>query len=641
MHLDGKLIAILGPNEAGKTSFLNAMTHLNDEKPFIVSDGLRELSRGENIQDDRVVIEALYLLDDDDDRKSVEEIEGTKDIKWLEISKFAGGYVRTEITPRPKRNLSRRRSVVESLQSVLKEIENIFVKEPEGETKELLREIINATDSLIEQLDAEQEDTLHDETIAEIKALAERYQDTVAEQTEASRDTERIKTLAERYQDTDLRPDKMSSVASNLLELAEAELYYRRTPHDLAAEILAPRRPRFLNFDRESRDLKPEYDLNEVGRNMPIAFKNLFDLAELSFEKLINATIYERNQGDKETLISKANQILKDKFKKVWSQSDVSVRLSVDGNTLYFLMDEKNRSFNSIAERSDGLRQYVALLLYLKAKETTQPPILLIDEAETHLHYDAQADLVQMLARQESVAKVIYTTHSVGCLPEDIGSGTRLISPKDANTSKIKNWFWETSQPGFSPILFGMGAATLAFFPFRYALITEGPTDMILLPTLLREATGRDFLGFQVTPGISVSDEEKLTVLESGSPRTLYLIDGDDGGSELQRRLQKAKIPKSHIFKLPSVKESKGLVLEDLIDDELYVEAINEELRRSHDDKYVFPLDKLPNFKRPKYLETYCKSKGVKPPSKRSVACRLLELKENRQLIKKKGIAKE
>lgn len=350
---------------------------------------------------------------------------------------------------------------------------------------------------------------------------------------------------------------------------------------------------------------------------------------------IINAAIYERNQGEKETLINKAKQILKDKFKDVWSQSDVSVRLSVDGETLHVLIDEKNRSFDSIAERSDGLRQYVALLLYLKAKETEQPPILLIDEAETHLHYDAQADLVQMLAKQKSVAKVIYTTHSIGCLPEDLGSGTRLISPEDSNTSKIKNWFWETSQPGFSPILFGMGATTLAFFPFRYALITEGPTDMFLLPTLLREATDSSFLGFQVVPGISISDEEKLAVLESESPRTLYLIDGDDGGRRLKKRLQKAKIAESRIFKLPSVKDSKGLVIEDFIDDQLYVEAINEELRRSHGDKYVFSVSELSDFNQPKYLKEWCKNKKVDPPNKGSVARRLLESKEDRQIIKK------
>jgi predicted ATP-dependent endonuclease of OLD family len=54
-------------------------------------------------------------------------------------------------------------------------------------------------------------------------------------------------------------------------------------------------------------------------------------------------------------------------------------------------------------------------------------PILLLDEIETHLHYDAQADLAQMLAKQEIVAKVIYTTHSMGCLPEDLGTGVRFI----------------------------------------------------------------------------------------------------------------------------------------------------------------------------------------------------------------------
>lgn len=161
----------------------------------------------------------------------------------------------------------------------------------------------------------------------------------------------------------------------------------------------------------------------------------------------------------------------------------------------------------AIAERSDGLRQYVSLLAFATLEKTEQPPILLIDEAEAHLHYDAQADLVQMFARQELATKVIYTTHSVGCLPEDLGTGVRLVEMNSPTTSIIRNWFWETDEPGFSPLLFGIGAKALAFMPVRFALITEGATDIILLPTLFREATGKSSLGFQVVPGLSVADE--------------------------------------------------------------------------------------------------------------------------------------
>lgn len=76
---------------------------MNDDKSLIASGGSKELSHGdEPIQDDRVVIEVLYLIDAGD-RKSVEEIENTKDIKCLKVSKFKDGTLVSEIIPRPKR----------------------------------------------------------------------------------------------------------------------------------------------------------------------------------------------------------------------------------------------------------------------------------------------------------------------------------------------------------------------------------------------------------------------------------------------------------------------------------------------------------------------------------------------------------
>ena len=117
-------------------------------------------------------------------------------------------------------------------------------------------------------------------------------------------------------------------------------------------------------------------------------------------------------------------------------------------------------------------------------------PILLIDEADIHLHYDAQADLIQMLSHQQQAAQVIYTTHSAGCLPKDLGTGVRLVEPnKDQERSGVENWPWQKDQ-GFGPLLLGMGASTLAFVPTRAALIGEGGSEIVLLPTLIREAVG-------------------------------------------------------------------------------------------------------------------------------------------------------
>lgn len=92
-------------------------------------------------------------------------------------------------------------------------------------------------------------------------------------------------------------------------------------------------------------------------------------------------------------------------------------------------------------ERSEGLKAFVAMNAFVAAKRGTRPIVLLIDEAENHLHVDAQADLIEMFSQQNLVEKIVYTTHSPACLPSDLGLGIRAVVPDAAETSRISNSF--------------------------------------------------------------------------------------------------------------------------------------------------------------------------------------------------------
>ena len=96
-----------------------------------------------------------------------------------------------------------------------------------------------------------------------------------------------------------------------------------------------------------------------------------------------------------------------------------------------------------IRERSDGLRQFVALVALAAHQPNPVPPILLIDEVETHLHYNAQADLIEVLTEQNAARQIVYTTHSAACLPQDLGLGVRVVEGLGERTaSKVRQNFW-------------------------------------------------------------------------------------------------------------------------------------------------------------------------------------------------------
>ena len=250
-------------------------------------------------------------------------------------------------------------------------------------------------------------------------------------------------------------------------------------------------------------------------------------------------SLHQKGSYDQEiTICSEASHKLNSLLKNEWSQSKIEFILSVRQNHLHIQSTPNDvYKYTSFSENSDGLRQFVALLCFIKCNPNNNSPIILIDELEQHLHYNAQADIVKFLAQQQIASKVIYTTHSPGCLPEDLGSGVKIIAPDDKESLKstIVNKFWKSREKivpdgSFAALLSGMGAAAFAFFPLRPALIGEGWTEMILLPQLFREATGNDTLGFMITGGLSESGIKKLHHLNAIGLKVAFFVDSDSAG---------------------------------------------------------------------------------------------------------------
>jgi len=611
MHVDGKLISIVGANEAGKSSFLNALLSWNNSRAFTNSGGLRELSSDTKIDDDQIIVQCTFNLDDDDKVRLI-EIPEAKEIASFVVGKTAiGGDFPSFVIPSIKRDISLRIKLLDSLKRALSNNKLKFSEKFLG--------AIEKVDEFPEQI----------EDIQQVIEVLESTEETMSDDGKSLPIIECLKLTSEYLID-----EKSPKYVKDLPELIDAVISNeaREAPSQAAIEILFERIPVFAMFGQGERNLKTEYDLSEEGITNNIALQNLMDVAGINLTELIE-NIDKNIKGKVDSIIELGNENLKKEFAS-WRQAAVFPRVTTDNHILSINVGDKSRDYDSIAERSDGLRQFVALLTFIKAGQShsEKDRILLIDEAETHLHYDAQADFIQMLTKQNLVKKVIFTTHSMGCLPEDLGNGIRFINQnpdQSLKMSKIENWFWVNERPGFSSILFSMGASTLAFIPVRNALFAEGAIDHILLPSLLKEATSREFLGFQVAPGISVASDEQIKIMDRESPTTAYLTDSDHGAKSLFKKLEVAGIPKNRIFTIPKLKSNKkiGLAIEDIIDESVYLDAINKELNLHGEEGQQLKLKDIPNFDRAKKIETLCKRKKLPLPNKRDVAYRILEIK--------------
>lgn len=588
-NIDGRITAFVGSNEAGKTSIFSALVWLSNGGPLEVV----AQSRGKRPAPGQQVVRAYFALAPDD-LATVTDLELEEEPRSIVRFRTTEGTLGHEVQPIPRR--------------------------PTKPFDDAAKRLARAAHRFEGKLGNESEDDDGPEQwFAHVRdALAEPDSDWGQEWIDAATDLEAW--LREVAPGRAKKP-RDAGLADALSQVRDLVMH----PHPRGETVarLSARVPDFVVFSEENRTLETvhEMSLDQLRQDPPPALRDLLRIAGVTLAELWQHTA-NGDTSSRESLLEVGNARLLEFFGQAWNQSNVSVRLNTNSSRLELLVKELRQSgpVTQVSERSDGLRIFIALAAFLASGGWKVPPVLLIDEAETHLHFDAQADLVGVLFKSIDAEQILYTTHSPGCLPSDLGTGIRLVTrdPEDAGASVIKSNFWAGQEPGFAPLLFAMGAGAAAFSVCRRAVVCEGPTEMILLPQLLRTANRLDDLDYQIAPGLSNVRGFGLDVEEIAA-KVVYLADGDSGGDELAARLLREGVAQERVFQLPS-----GCALEDLIRVEDYVNAINGLLTEMGQPLRVSASDLQGELTIAKSLEVWAKHVGARLPGKPEIAYALL-----------------
>ncbi len=604
-----RLVAIVGPNEAGKTSLLLALEQIQGSGPLAPNLATRQCSKPPKIR-------ALFDLEPED-LGALRAVHQGPAIRRAWVNRTNEGTTWT-LEPRPNRDLAKRISTSTEFQPIKRDpAVASAIEDPENPFDE---SAWNACESLL----ASDADSLTADEIGVFSQVADALDRVAAAVFDGDVDDHDSESAddSEEYgkEQRQRRGQSLEALAGSLRQLVEVES--EPAPARLAIGVLSQRLPSIVQFGDADRDLRSEYDLQETADEVPVALSNVAALGQLDLASLRQA-IEAGDHGTTRLLREAANKSLMEFFDEGYSQSDVCLQLDTDGFILRLLVRaESGEDFIELSERSSGFQWFVALVAFL-ARHRHERPIVLIDEIETHLHYAAQADVIDVLVRQTVAPQVIYTTHSAGALPPDLGRGVRAVVPVvGRQRSIIDNSFW-TSGPGFTPLLFGLGASTLALSIPRFVLITEGASDAVLLPTLIREVVGISDLPYRVAPGIANTPPQALHKLDEEGGRVVYLVDGDEGGIRHHRNLIDAGIDESRVVSLGALLGENGTP-EDLLEPSIYVDAVNEEGAPFWGGRQIQP-SMLPPLGRAKAVTDWCRSNGIEDVSKVRVAQRVIE----------------
>lgn len=540
-YVGRKTVAFVGPNEAGKSSILSALLLFTSESPVPATDATRS-QRGEELDTDRAVVRLSFTLDDRQRTLARALPIEADELRHLVFTKLASGERQFNFSPAPTLSAKVKDDLIKAWQAIRTALHDSIVSLPEGSE-------LAVSDGDLDAVSAFAEGNGRQPSVE----VWDRVSAGVAEQLA---DNERLKR-----------------------RVAAFRTYYDWARpgvrlQTLVYEGIGATLPAFVLFTDSLRSLRAEYQISDPSIDSDPALANLLRLAQFPLEQIRTAL---GEPSHLRTLKDEANERLQRFFTKKWNQEQITVGIEVTDD--FLRIDVKDLVDGSpgwiaITERSDGLRTFVALATFLESGTFERPPILLIDEAEQHLHQNAQGDLIRMLQDLSAVEQVIYTTHSPACLPADLGNGVRFVEPIDRGHSVIRHDFWSLERNqhvGFNPLLIVMGAGAAAFSSLRSALVAEGVSDMLLLPTLIKLATNRAELDYQVSPGIATASKADMAKLDFVASRVAYLVDGDTGGATWKGQLEGAGVPKARIRSLPA-----GLGLEDLFDRTFYLDAVAE-----------------------------------------------------------------
>lgn len=602
LQVNGPLVAIVGPNEAGKTSLLSAIEHLSTTKHFI-----RTEYAGRRVPDRNPAIVIADFLVEAADRTALEGLLDEGATFTLRALKGPRNDVPNWVLrPELFRDRTLRDAYVEELRA--------------ADADERLVHRLAVGDGSDDELVTS---GLHDLAAELADSLAQADEDLTSSQ------KQELEVFATALRGDE--PEGSTEVALKLAESADELLAHENTenPHVTAQRLLVERTPEFLFFDGGQRSLETNYEWGDHPEPT-VALANLCHLAAVDYAAYREVALDRERRDELQTMERQANIKLEQEF-AVWTQAELSVVFRADSQGLQLqVLNRKTLLDVPLEQRSSGLRSFVALIAFTARYGRGVPPVLLIDEAETHLHYGAQADLMQVFERQRLAQTIIYTTHSIGCLPEDLGTTIRVVAQTEDERSEIRNAFWSADAvgAGLSPLMLAMGAELLAFTPARFALIGEGPTEAILLPSLFREARDarRDNtpLGFQTAPGVARVSAAAAADLELDAGNVAYLVDSDDGGRAHGDKLANRVKDEGRFLILGEGKE-EGLCTEDFVELELYVDAVNAALELSATATKLTIAD-LPNAARPRGVDAWCRTQGLDSPAKTLVAVEALRL---------------
>lgn len=265
--------------------------------------------------------------------------------------------------------------------------------------------------------------------------------------------------------------------------------------------------------------------MNGIGTSMYIGpFRNALSapIGRKYFDIEVGKGFIETWRSFKTGHVKRQNEIayrVTQDIKRIFNFNGLDINPSNNAETLQFIVDGKSYRLSDLGA---GLAQFVVVLGNVAFQN---PPFVLIDEPELHLHPSLQLDFVSALASYTQFG-LICATHSIG-LARSCANYIYVVHKNPDGSREVRN-LAEASR--LSELLGELSYSGYRELGFDHVLLVEGPTDLLALQQWLR-LVGKDhkvvMLPLGGKSGIRGDVASQLQEIMRICPRVSALIDSE------------------------------------------------------------------------------------------------------------------
>ena len=598
IHLED-ITALIGPNQAGKSSILQGLASLSMDESYgdfdlTQLDGVaKKVTDHELLPENIEIVWGNFLLTSDD-LNALDSIFVNPKIDSPKPTNAEGSQERslpTETvheTEENRVNITLTKSYDEFYRLNFKDHEVRFPSRAKLQSgQEEIESLIDSLSSKAEQDDLRRNPNTQFKTNFDeaIKSASKVSGYVIADQkSEAA--IQKLEEVISLGFDENFKKDIRSTVNQVRKKI---DAIYPKDPIELAAyNFVIERMPRLVFFKTYER-MEDDVLLSELKKKPREhkVFLNFLKLAEIKLD-ILEEIVETQNPIQihvyLETGCGKATRLIR----KAWPQEVLDVELRyLDGRLSVFTKNSKLiESLLPPSSGSEGFQWYFGFYTNFGAatKAEYKNAILLLDDPGVYLHPSGQKSLVELFEKYlEDNVTTIYSTHLPFLVPRQRLHRMRLIEKSEEGRSQVSEKFWHISDKDvLYPLRAALGVDLAdSLYAGARTLIAEGPSDRILLHGMLREFSKRGLRPIQDLDNIEVLSGKGATrakdhaiLLQIERLSYVVVLDNDDEGRKAKEDAVNDGLPDDRIVLLGHYhSQKKDYDIEDMFPLEIYAKA--------------------------------------------------------------------